>query len=86
MCILACESVPTTKVSGEGDEGRNLGSGNLTPQIRAGPVFRKSPSIMSTQVLKPPTSPDLCWFSGFFFPSSPVRLCRVLFSRVCVCA
>lgn len=86
MCILAYEGVPTTEVSGEGDGGRNLGSGNPTPQIRAGPVFRKSPSIMSTQVLKPPTGPDLCWFSGFFFPSSPVRLCRVLFSRVCVCA
>lgn len=68
------------------DAGRNLGSGNPTPQMRAGPVFRKSPSIMSTEVLKPPTGPDLCWFSGFFFPSSPVRLCRVLFSRVCVCA
>ena len=52
--------------------------------MQAGPVFRKSPSIKSTQVLKPPTGPDLRWFSGFFFPSSPVRLCSVC-SRVCVC-
>lgn len=68
----------------EGEAGINPVPVTRLLDVQVGPVFRKSPSIKSTQVLKPPTGPDLRWFSGFFFPSSPVCVCWVC-SPVCVC-